>query len=148
MAKRGGFPGGMGMPGNMNNLMKQAQKMQKQMEENQKALEEKEFTAAAGGGAVEVTVSGKKEVTKVKLAEEVVDPDDVEMLEDLIMAATNEALRKMEARTSPSSSSSMATFAFTNVRGHTLSVISTSSVTSKSNSAMIVLLSLSLVRVF
>lgn len=99
MAKRGGFPGGMGMPGNMNNLMKQAQKMQKQMEENQKALEEKEFTAAAGGGAVEVTVSGKKEVTKVKLAEEVVDPDDVEMLEDLIMAATNEALRKMEADT-------------------------------------------------
>ena len=98
MAKRGGFPGGMGMPGNMNNLMKQAQKMQKQMEENQKALEEKEFTAAAGGGAV-VTVSGKKEVTKVKLAEEVVDPDDVEMLEDLIMAATNEALRKMEAET-------------------------------------------------
>ena len=97
MAKRGGFPGGMGMPGNMNNLMKQAQKMQKQMEENQKALEEKEFTAA--GGAVEVTVSGKKEVTKVKLAEEVVDPDDVEMLEDLIMAATNEALRKMEAET-------------------------------------------------
>ena len=95
MAKRGGFPGGMGMPGNMNNLMKQAQKM----EENQKALEEKEFTAAAGGGAVEVTVSGKKEVTKVKLAEEVVDPDDVEMLEDLIMAATNEALRKMEAET-------------------------------------------------
>ena len=95
MAKRGGFPGGMGMPGNMNNLMKQAQKMQKQMEENQKALEEKEFTAAA----VEVTVSGKKEVTKVKLAEEVVDPDDVEMLEDLIMAATNEALRKMEAET-------------------------------------------------
>ena len=57
MAKRGGFPG-MGMPGNMNNLMKQAQKMQRQMEENQKALEEKEFTAAAGGGAVEVTISG------------------------------------------------------------------------------------------
>ena len=95
MAKRGGFPG-MGMPGNMNNLMKQSQKMQRQMEENQKALEEKEFTAAAGGGAVEVTVSGKHEVTKVKLAEEVVDPDDIEMLEDLIVAATNEALRKME----------------------------------------------------
>ncbi len=95
MAKRGGFPGGM-MPGNMNNLMKQAQKMQRQMEENQKALEEQEFTAAAGGGAVEVTVSGKKEVIKVKLAEEVVDPDDIEMLEDLIVAATNEALRKME----------------------------------------------------
>ena len=91
MAKRGGFPG-MGMPGNMNNLMKQAQKMQRQMEENQKALEEKEFTAAAGGGAVEVTISGKREVTKVKL----VDPDDLEMLEDLIVAATNEALRKVE----------------------------------------------------
>lgn len=94
MAKRGGFPGG--MPGNMNNLMKQAQKMQKQMEENQKALEEKEFTASAGGGAVEVTISGKKEVTKVKLSEEVVDPDDIEMLEDLIVAATNEALRQVE----------------------------------------------------
>lgn len=95
MAKRGGFPG-MGMPGKMNNLMKQAQKMQRQAEENQKALEEKEFTAKAGGGAVEVTISGKKEVTKVKLAEEVVDPDDIEMLEDLIVAATNEALRKVE----------------------------------------------------
>ena len=84
------------MPGNMNNLMRQAQKMQRQMEENQKALQEKEFTASAGGGAVEVTISGKKEVTKVKLAEEVVDPEDIEMLEDLIMAATNEALRKVE----------------------------------------------------
>lgn len=94
MAKRGGFQGG--MPGNMNNLMKQAQRMQKQMEETTKELEEKEVTATAGGGAVEVTVSGKKEVTKVKLAEEVVDPDDIEMLEDLIMAATNEALRKIE----------------------------------------------------
>lgn len=94
MAKRGGFPGG--MPGNMNNLMKQAQKMQRQMEEAQKELEEKEVTAAAGGGAVEVTVSGKHEITKVKLSPEVVDPDDIEMLEDLIMAATNEALRKME----------------------------------------------------
>jgi DNA-binding protein, YbaB/EbfC family len=100
MAKRGGFGGGMGMPGNMGNLMKQAQKMQKQMEENQKVLEEKEFTATAGGGAVEITVSGKKEITKVKLAEEAVDPDDVEMLEDLIMAATNEALRKMEEASS------------------------------------------------
>ena len=95
MAKRGGFPGG-GMPGNMNNLMKQAQRMQRQMEESQKELEEKEFTAKAGGGAVEVTVSGKKELTKVKLSQEVVDPDDVEMLEDLIMAATNEALRMAE----------------------------------------------------
>ena len=83
----------MGMPGNMNNLMKQALKMQRQMEENQKALEEKDFTASAGGGAVEVTISGKREVTKVKLQEEVVDADDIEMLEDLIVAATNEALR-------------------------------------------------------
>ena len=70
--------------------------MQRQMEENQKALEEKEYTAAAGGGAVEITVSGKKEIVKVKLAEEVVDPDDIEMLEDLIMAAANQALRQME----------------------------------------------------
>lgn len=95
MAKRGGFPGG-AMPGNMNNLMKQAQKMQKQMEEKTKELEEKEWEATAGGGAVTVRVSGKKEVVAVKLSEEVVDPDDIEMLEDLIMAATNEALRKME----------------------------------------------------
>jgi nucleoid-associated protein EbfC len=95
MAKRGGFPGG-GMPGNMNNLMKQAQRMQRQMEENQKELEEKEFTAKAGGGAVEVTVTGKKEITKIKLSEEVVDPEDIEMLEDLVMAATNEALRMAE----------------------------------------------------
>ena len=94
MAKRGGFPGG--MPGNMNNLMKQAQRMQRQMEEAQKAMEEMEATATAGGGAVEVTVSGKKEILKVKLAEEVVDPDDIEMLEDLIVAATNEALRKVD----------------------------------------------------
>ena len=94
MAKRGGFPGG-GMPGNMANLMKQAQRMQRQMEQ-QKELESKEFTASAGGGAVEVTVSGKREVLKVKLTEEVVDPDDIEMLEDLIAAATNEALRKVE----------------------------------------------------
>lgn len=97
MAKRGGFPGGMGMPGNMGNLMKQAQKMQRQMEESQKALEEKEFTASVGGGAVEVTISGKKEVTKIKLSEEAVDPDDIETLEDLIMAAVNEALRQVEA---------------------------------------------------
>ena len=68
--------------------------------ENQKQLEEKEFTAAAGGGAVEVTVSGKREVTKVKLQEDVVDPDDIEMLEDLIVAATNEALRKVEEESS------------------------------------------------
>ena len=94
MAKRGGFPGG--MPGNMNNLMKQAQRMQRQMEEAQKAMEEMEATASAGGGAVEVTVSGKKEILKVKLTEDVVDPDDIEMLEELIVAATNEALRKID----------------------------------------------------
>lgn len=94
MAKRGGFSGG--MPGNMGNLMKQAQKMQRQMEETTKELEEKEYTATAGGGAVSVTVSGKKEVTAVNLSKEVVDPEDVEMLEDLIMAATNEAFRQME----------------------------------------------------
>ena len=96
MAKRGGFPGGMGMPGNMNNLMKQAQKMQRQMEEGQKELETKEFTAKAGGGAVEVTVSGKKEVLSVKLSEEAVDPDDIETLQDMIIAATNEALKQAE----------------------------------------------------
>lgn len=83
-------------PGNMNNLMKQAQRMQRQVEETTKELEEKEYSASAGGGAVTVTVSGKKEVLSVKLAEEVVDPDDIEMLQDLIVAATNEALRKME----------------------------------------------------
>jgi len=94
MAKRGGFSGG--MPSNMNNLMKQAQKMQKQMEDATKELENKEVTATAGGGAVSITISGKKEVTSVKIAEEVVDVDDIEMLEDLIVAATNEALRQVE----------------------------------------------------
>lgn len=94
MAKRGGFPGG--IPGNMSNLMKQAQRMQRQMEESAKELEDKEYTASAGGGAVSVTVSGKKEVTSVKLSPEAVDPDDVEMLEDMIMAAVNEAYRQME----------------------------------------------------
>ena len=100
MAKRVGFPGG-GMPGNMANLMKQAQKMQRQMEEQAKEMETKEFSATAGGGAVEVTVSGSKKILKVKLDEEVVDPDDVEMLEDLLVAAVNEALRQVdEANTS------------------------------------------------
>lgn len=99
MAKRGGFPGG-GIPGNMNNLMKQAQKMQRQMEEQAKEMETKEFTATAGGGAVEVTVSGTKKVLSLKLDEEAVDPDDVEMLEDLIVAALNEALEKVDAESS------------------------------------------------
>lgn len=94
MAKRGGFPGG--MPGNMNNLMKQAQRMQRQMEEGQKELETKEFNAAAGGGAVEAVVNGKKEILSIKLSQEVVDPEDIEMLQDLIVAAVNEALRKAE----------------------------------------------------
>lgn len=74
--------------------------MQRQMEETTKELEEKEYTASSGGGAVTVTVSGKKEVVSVKLSEEVVDPDDIEMLEDLIIAATNEALRKVEEESS------------------------------------------------
>ena len=99
MANRGGFPGG-AMPGNMSNLMKQAQRMQRQMEEGQKELETKEFTAAAGGGAVEVTVNGKKELLKVKLSEEVVDPEEIEMLQDLIVAAVNEAMRQADEASS------------------------------------------------
>lgn len=92
---RGGFPGGFG-GGNINNLMKQAQKLQRDMEQAQKELESKEFEASVGGGAVIVKVNGKKEVLAINIKEEVVDPDDVEMLEDLIVAATNEALRKVE----------------------------------------------------
>ena len=94
MAKRGGFPGG--MPGNMNNLMKQAQKMQRQMEEQAKALEEKSYTAQSGGGAVSVTMNGKKEIQELVLTPEVVDPDDIEMLQDLIVAAVNEVIRQVE----------------------------------------------------
>lgn len=99
MAKRGGFPGGQ-MPGGMNNMMKQAKRMQRQMEERAKELETKEWEASSGGGVVTVKVSGQKEVVSVKIAPEAVDPDDVEMLEDLIVAATNEALRSMEEETS------------------------------------------------
>lgn len=95
MAKGKGNYGG-GMPGNMGNLLKQAQKMQRQMEEAQKSLEDEEVTATSGGGAVEVTVNGKKEISAIKISPEAVDPDDVEMLEDLIVAAVNEGLRKME----------------------------------------------------
>lgn len=104
MAKRGGFPGGMGMPGNMNNLMKQAQRMQKQMEEQAKALEEKTYEASAGGGVVKVVISGKKEITQVHIDPEAVDPDDVEMLEDLVMAAVNEAIRMQDEDQSASMS--------------------------------------------
>jgi len=101
MAKRGGYSG-MGGGMNMNNMMKQVQKMQKQMEEQQKALEESEFTATAGGGAVEVTMTGKKVLTKVTLDPDAVDPDDVEMLEDLIMVAVNDAMKKVDEANSSS----------------------------------------------
>lgn len=92
MAKRGGYPGGM-MPGGMNNLMKQAQRMQRQMEEKQAELETKEYSATSGGGAVTATVNGKKELLKLEISKDAVDPDDIEMLQDLIMAAVNEAIR-------------------------------------------------------
>ena len=94
MAKLGGFPGG--MPGNMNNLMKQAQRMQRQMEEQQKILEEKEYSAQTGGGAVSIKMNGKKEVLELTLNPEVVDPDDIEMLQDLIVAAVNQVIRQVE----------------------------------------------------
>jgi len=84
------------IPGNMNNMMKQVQKMQANMEKTQKEIEEREFEASAGGGAVVVKVNGKKELIDIVLKEEVVDPDDIEMLQDLILAAVNEALRVAE----------------------------------------------------
>ncbi|MCQ4935467.1 MULTISPECIES: YbaB/EbfC family nucleoid-associated protein [Anaerotignum] len=93
MAK-GGFPGMGGM--NMNNLMKQAQKMQKQMQEKQEELGERTLEMTSGGGAVKVVITGKKEIKELKLNPDVVDPDDVEMLEDLIMSAVNEAIRQVE----------------------------------------------------
>jgi len=96
MAK-GGFPG---MGGNMNSLMKQAQKFQQQMEEMQKDLGNKTFEASVGGGAVTAIANGKRQLTEVKIKPEVVDPDDVEMLQDLIMSACNEALKKAEDETS------------------------------------------------
>ena len=76
--------------------------MQKEMEEATAELEDATYTASAGGGVVEVTVSGRKEITSIKIEKEAVDPDDVEMLEDLIMAAANEALRKMEEQSQAS----------------------------------------------
>ena len=96
MAK-GGFPkfgGGM----NMRNMMKQMQKMQRELENTQKLLDEEEVSATSGGGAVEVTVNGKKEVLSIKLDPEVVDPDDIEMLQDLIITAINEANRKAQEK--------------------------------------------------
>ena len=95
---RGGFPGGFG-GGNMNNLMKQAQKLKKQMEDMQKEMETKEFEASVGGGAVVVKANGKKEIISINIKPEVVDPDDVEMIEDLILSAVNEVLRKAEDET-------------------------------------------------
>lgn len=86
---RGGFPGGM----NMQQMMKQAQKMQQDMARVQEELGESEYTAQAGGGVVKATVYGRKEVKSVEIDPVCVDPDDVEMLQDLIAAAINEALR-------------------------------------------------------
>ena len=94
MSKRGGFPGG-GMPGNMNNLMKQAQRMQRQMEEQQKELEEKEFIGTAGGGAVSIVITGKNSVKKVSIDPDACDPEDVETLEELVMLAMNDAAAKV-----------------------------------------------------
>lgn len=97
MARRGGFPG---MGGNMANLMKQAQKMQKQMEEAKREIEEMEVTISAGGGSIEVTMNGKKELLALKIDPEAVDPDDVEMLQDMIVAGINEAMREIDKKSS------------------------------------------------
>ena len=94
MAKRG-FGGGM-MPGNMNNLLKQAQKMQENMQKMQEELEAKEVEASVGGGAVTVKVNGKKEVLDITIKPEVVDPDDIEMLQDLVLSAVNQALKSVD----------------------------------------------------
>ncbi len=91
MAKKG-FPGM--MPGNMNQLLKQAQKMQTDMQKMQEELESKELEASVGGGAV--TVNGKKEVIDIQIKPEVVDPDDIEMLQDLVLSAVNQALRSVD----------------------------------------------------
>lgn len=98
MAK-GGFPKGMG-GGNMNQMIKQAQKMQEQMVKMQEEMEEKTYEATAGGGAVRVVISGKREIQEIELRPEVVDPEDIEMLQDLIVAAVNEGLRKLESESS------------------------------------------------
>ncbi len=95
MAKRSGGYGG-GMPGNMNNLMKQAQKMQRQMEEQQKALEEKEFVSQVGGGAVKLVMNGKREVLSLEIDPDAVDPEDVETLQDMLIAAIRDVLKQVE----------------------------------------------------
>ena len=98
MAKRGGFPGMGGFGGmNINNLMKEAKKMQADMQKSQEELAVKEFEETAGGGAISVKVSGEKMVKEIKIKKDVVDPDDVEMLEDLILTCVNEALRKVDS---------------------------------------------------
>ena len=94
---RGGFPGGMG---NMNNLMKKAQMLQKQMQSMQEEIEASEFEGSAGGGAVVAKVNGKKELIALNIKPEVVDPDDVEMLEDLVFSAVKQALEKASEETS------------------------------------------------
>ena len=99
MAKRGGFPGGMGGFGgmNINSLMKEAKKMQAEMQKSQEELATKEFDSTAGGGAISVKVTGEKVIKEIKIKPDVVDPDDVEMLEDLILTCVNEALRKVDS---------------------------------------------------
>ena len=92
-SRSGSFGGG---GGNMQKQLAQAQAMQREIEKIQAEIEEKEFTATAGGGAISVTANGKKEITALKIDKEVVDPDDVEMLQDLIMAAVNEVMRQIE----------------------------------------------------
>jgi DNA-binding YbaB/EbfC family protein len=87
---------GMGGMGNMNNMIRQAQKMQQNMEKLQEDLESREYEATSGGGAVTVKVSGSKEVTSIKISPDACDPDDVEMLEDLVMVAVNDAMKKAE----------------------------------------------------
>lgn len=98
MSKRGGFPGMGGFGGmNINQLMKEAKKMQADLEKSQTELQAKEFEATSGGGAISVKVSGSKEIKEIKLNKDIVDPDDVEMLQDLIITCVNEALRKVDA---------------------------------------------------
>ena len=99
MSKRGGFPGmGGGFGGmNLNQLMKEAKKMQQDMEKSQEELASKEFDATAGGGAISVKVSGNKEIKEIIIKKDVVDPEDVEMLQDLIITCVNEALRKVDS---------------------------------------------------
>ena len=87
---------GMGGGGNMQKQLQQLQAMQAEMEQVQAEIAEKEITTTAGGGAVEVTINGNKEITKLNIDKDVVDPDDVEMLQDLVMAAVNEAIRQIE----------------------------------------------------